>query len=46
LILNKHEEFIKKVKEQVGDEYTFKGEYRYAREKIPVLTINVDTTIL
>lgn len=37
MILNKHEEFIKKVKEQVGDEYTFKGEYRYAREKIPVI---------
>lgn len=37
MTIDKHEKFIKKVKEQVGDEYTFLGEYKYAKEKIPVI---------
>lgn len=37
MTIDKHEKFIKKVKEQVGDEYTFLGKYKYAKEKIPVI---------
>lgn len=35
--MNKQDRFLKRVKEQVGDEYTFLGDYRYARESIPVI---------